>query len=118
MSSNGNLILPTLISKLSVIVKTRCSNKFAVENPSAPKLMLFLVLPSFLLWEKDFQQHFCLSSSTLVKATTKLFENLLPNLEFNSKAVELVTDLNVWLPLTKLMAFAVERPGENSSAVT
>jgi hypothetical protein len=47
-----------------------------------------------------------------VKATTKLFENLLPNLEFNSKAVELVTDLNVWLPLTKLMAFAVERPGE------
>jgi hypothetical protein len=31
--------------------------------------------------------------------TTKLFENLLPNLEFNSKAVELVTDLNVWLPL-------------------
>jgi hypothetical protein len=29
------------------------------------------------------------------------------NLEFNSKAVELVTDLNVWLPLTKLMAFAV-----------
>jgi hypothetical protein len=40
-----------------------------------------------------------------------LFENLLPNLEFNSKAVELVTDLNVWLPLTKLMAFADERPG-------
>jgi hypothetical protein len=68
--------------------------------------MLFLVLPSLILHcGKGFPAAF-LSSSTLVKQP-KLFENLLPNLEFNSKAVELVTDLNVWLPLTKLMAFAV-----------
>jgi hypothetical protein len=72
--------------------------------------MLFLVLPSLILTVgKDFQRHFCHHQH--LKATTKLFENLLPNLEFNSKA-ELVTDLNVWLPLTKLMAFADERPGE------
>jgi hypothetical protein len=37
-------------------------------------------------------------------ATTKLFENLLPNLEFNSNEVELVTELNNWLPLIKLIA--------------
>jgi hypothetical protein len=42
-----------------------------------------------------------------------LFENLLPNLEFNSNEVELVTELNNWLPLIKLIAVAEERLGEN-----
>jgi hypothetical protein len=50
----------------------------------------------------DLYHHICV-------ATTKLFENLLPNLEFNSNEVELVTELNNWLPLIKLIAFAEER---------
>jgi hypothetical protein len=69
----------------------------------------FLFHQIFELSGKDFPDG---SHHHICAATTKLFENLLPNLEFNSNEVELVTELNNWLPLIKLIAVAEERLGE------
>ena len=79
---------PEKIEKLFATVNTCCSNKFAVEKGSEPKLIS--PLPSLIFTWGNGSPNGPLSSTTVVYPKIRLFAKLDPLLVFHSNVVEFV----------------------------